>query len=532
MRITRFTRTLIGGATCALLSLVASASVYAQNALVQAEDFNSHYDTTAGNTGGAYRSDGVDIEATADNGGGYNVGWMANGEWLEYNVTLSAGTYRIATRVASETGGGNYTILMNGNSVGSKTVDATGGWQNWLTQIPGEVTVRSGTHTLRVNVSGGNFNLNWISVEFISGASDYLTKAQQTHNFIVGNLLTEYGSYRANLTTHKNNSWQWYNISNVYAAAEMVRQGDSRYLAYMNNTYNFMGIMWDSSSRLGGYFSSVNLNGTNAGGDKFVDDNSLAGLIYLDSYRVPGGTQSSQYLNSAVAVANWLMNAGVWDYTYNGGFWWNDGSKNVAPNVKPTQTNGLAMRLFIELYGITGQSYYLSWANSIKSWLESEMYDDADGLFIWQIEPGGTKRYEKFTYDNAIMIEAYLAFYKVTGENSYLTKAQNLGISLNTVLWDYSSNVYKFNTADPRVNPAWCGWASQAMIKLYEADGNTAWLDYAQYNIDFINNFNRNPVNHGYRFFTNLDGSVSDDLYEAVDQAWMQRIQGMLSKYR
>jgi uncharacterized protein YyaL (SSP411 family) len=363
--------------------------------------------------------------------------------------------------------------------------------------------------------------------------SAYWTKAQETHNFIYGNTLTSYDSYHANLTTNYNNCWEWYNVSHIYADAEMVRQGDTQYLPYMNDTYTFMGNMWDyASSGLGGYFSSVNLDGTGAGGDKYVDDNSVTGITYLDCYNVTSGTQQTQYLNSAIAVANWLMNAGVWDYTFNGGFWWNDGTKNVAPNVKPTQTNGLAMHLFIRLYDLTGQSYYLSWANSIKAWLESEMYDSSDGLFIWQIEPGGTKRYEKFTYDNAIMIEAYLAYYDVTGNNSYLTKAQNLGIALNTVLWDYTSNVYEFNTSDPRVNPAWCGWGSQAMIKLYEADGNSAWLDYAQDNIDFINAHNRNTTNHGYYHFTNLNGTLSDGKYESVDQAWMQRIQGMLAEYR
>ncbi|MDD7884496.1 glycoside hydrolase family 76 protein [Flavivirga sp. 57AJ16] len=363
--------------------------------------------------------------------------------------------------------------------------------------------------------------------------SVYWDKAQQTHDFIFGNTLTSYNSYRANLTTNVNNAWEWYNMSHIYADAEMVRQGDNRYESYMNNTYNWMANMWDySPSYIGGYFSAANLDGSNAGGDKYVDDNSISGVTYLDCYNTTTGTQQQQYLNSATAIANFLMTSGIWDYTFNGGFWWNDGAKNVAPNVKPTQTNALAMQLFIRLYGITGQPYYLSWADSIKNWLETEMFDTSDGLFIWQIEPNGVKRYEKFTYDNAIMIEAYLNYYQVTGDNSYLNKAQNLGISLNTLLWDQTAGVYKFNTTDPRVNPAWCGWGSQAMIKLHEGDGNPAWLDYAQDNIDFMNNFNRNTINNGYYHFTNLDGSLSDGRYESVDQAWMQRIQAMLSQYR
>src|SRR5262249_23024749 len=54
----------------------------------------AYFDTTPGNTGGAYRSDDVDIEPTADTGGGYDVGWTQAGEWLLYSVNVTnAGTY-------------------------------------------------------------------------------------------------------------------------------------------------------------------------------------------------------------------------------------------------------------------------------------------------------------------------------------------------------------------------------------------------------------------------------------------------------
>ena len=44
--------------------------------------------------------------------------------------------------------------------------------------------------------------------------------------------------------------------------------------------------------------------------------------------------------------------------------------------------------------------------------------------------------------------------------------------------------------------------------------------------------FLRILTNHGYYHFTNLNGTLSDGKYESVDQAWMQRIQGMLAEYR
>jgi uncharacterized protein YyaL (SSP411 family) len=75
------------------------------------------------------------------------------------------------------------------------------------------------------------------------------------------------------------------------------------------------------------------------------------------------------------------------------------------------------------------------------------------------------------------------------------------------------------------VNPTWSGWASQAMIRLYQADNNSKWLTYAKSNIDFINNYMRNPNTGAYYQYCNVDGTGVNSDIEGVDQAWMQRIQ-------
>src|SRR5690606_4091302 len=63
---------------------------------IQAEAFDlggggvGYLDASAGNTGGAFRpEEDVDIEATA--GGGFNVGWIEPGEWLNYTVDVRRG---------------------------------------------------------------------------------------------------------------------------------------------------------------------------------------------------------------------------------------------------------------------------------------------------------------------------------------------------------------------------------------------------------------------------------------------------------
>ena len=66
------------------------------------------YNVTAVNgTANSYRSDGVDLEATADTAnnagaGADDIGWTNAGQWFKYTVNVAtAGTYSVAFRVSS-----------------------------------------------------------------------------------------------------------------------------------------------------------------------------------------------------------------------------------------------------------------------------------------------------------------------------------------------------------------------------------------------------------------------------------------------
>jgi hypothetical protein len=140
---------------------------------IEAEQFDSggegvaYHDTSAGNSGGAFRSNDVDIEAAS--GGGYDVGWISAGEWLQYTVNVSAaGSYSLAFRVACLGAGGTLHVEANGvNITGPVTVPDTGWWQTWQT-VTRTVTLASGVQTLRVvmDAAGVNAvgNLDWIAV--------------------------------------------------------------------------------------------------------------------------------------------------------------------------------------------------------------------------------------------------------------------------------------------------------------------------------------------------------------------------------
>lgn len=354
--------------------------------------------------------------------------------------------------------------------------------------------------------------------------SQYWTLAEDTHDYVVGNLLTSYYSYE--ITPGSSTSYTWYNASQIDADAAMDVEGDTRFAPYMNNTYSWMNNVWESGSSTGGYFASANVSGSGAGGLQYVDDNSLTGIAYLDAYTATTGSEKAAYLASAEAVANWLMNSGQWDTICGGGFWW-----NTQKTIKPTQSNGLALQLFLRLYKITGKTYYSEWATSVKSWLESTMYG-SNGLYIWELNSSCAATTTNFTYDNSIMIEADLLWASVMNDSSDVGKAESIANALNSVLWDSTHQVYKVQTSSTLVTPVYSVWASEALVRLYQADSNGTWLNYAEENINFMNTYLRNASNYGYYSSCNNDGSNRSSTMQEVDQAWMERTQALLALYR
>lgn len=142
--------------------------------VIEAENFDtgpdgvSYHDSTPGNTGGAYRATGVDIEAAS--GGGYNIGWIAPGEWLNYTADVVAtGSYDALIRVASPYGGTMHVGFNGASPVWTAVgIPVTGGWQQWVTlRVP--VTLAAGVQQLTVVFDTGGFNLDSIAVIPTSG---------------------------------------------------------------------------------------------------------------------------------------------------------------------------------------------------------------------------------------------------------------------------------------------------------------------------------------------------------------------------
>jgi hypothetical protein len=117
---------------------------------------------------------GAVVEPTTDTGGGSDVGYLANGDWLRFNG-VDFGTTPLRTfraRAASGVSGGRSGLVevrldaVTNPVVSSFAIANTGGWQAWTT-IPANINAVTGRHDVYLTFTSGQpddfVNVNWFT---------------------------------------------------------------------------------------------------------------------------------------------------------------------------------------------------------------------------------------------------------------------------------------------------------------------------------------------------------------------------------
>jgi hypothetical protein len=139
-----------------------SNTPFPDDMVVQAESADTVNDTTAGNLWNVYRSDDLDVQPATDTGGGWNVGSVAAGEWLQWKEVPMQGTENLTVRVATPNSGAQIRFVVDGVAGPVVDVPNTGGWQTWQTVDAGSFQFSSGTyHTVQLQQVTGGENINW-----------------------------------------------------------------------------------------------------------------------------------------------------------------------------------------------------------------------------------------------------------------------------------------------------------------------------------------------------------------------------------
>lgn len=114
---------------------------------------------------------GIQTETTTDVGGGLNVGYIQQGDYMDYPVNVTtAGNYTITYRVASQVSGAQFELRNGATVLNTVIVPNTGGWQTWQT-VTAPVNLSAGSQTLRIySTQTAGWNINWFEVKSITTA--------------------------------------------------------------------------------------------------------------------------------------------------------------------------------------------------------------------------------------------------------------------------------------------------------------------------------------------------------------------------
>jgi len=129
---------------------------------VEAETADSYSDSTSGNAYNVYRAGDVDVQATPDTGGGWNVGSISNGEWLQWQEIPLQNSVTMKARVATPNTDAKIRFVIDGVAGPTIAVPNTGDWQSYQTIDAGAFSLPAGKHhTVRLEFVGGPLNINF-----------------------------------------------------------------------------------------------------------------------------------------------------------------------------------------------------------------------------------------------------------------------------------------------------------------------------------------------------------------------------------
>jgi uncharacterized protein YyaL (SSP411 family) len=334
------------------------------------------------------------------------------------------------------------------------------------------------------------------------------------------------------------------------ADAAMIRLGQTARQCELARTVAFLDLV-ARPTESGGYYPRANVDGREVTTrDSYADDNALIGLALLEARDASADQEMrARLLRRAERAARFLTNAGLWDDTFGGGFWWNT-NRGQMPEGKPAQTTAVAAQLFARLYIETGDPHYADWARASLRWLDDRLFDPASGLYRyglrhWELsdQSGEWLDPRLFSYDQGIMIEVHLLFDQaIEPQAGHRQRARALAEQLQSRFWDDRRGGYRLDALEPAVFTPYSAWLTQSLLALEAVDPNPVWLDRARANVDALETSLRDPADDGYyhmhfhcrdvREAGCEDGESwsFDPTKYLFSQAWMQRAQALLAQ--
>jgi hypothetical protein len=157
------------------------------------------------------------------------------------------------------------------------------------------------------------------------------------------------------------------------------------------------------------------------GGSVYFDDNEWIAETLLDWSTV---RRDAKLRTRVIALFGVITQA--WDadaqHPCTGGVFWTNDPNNRDRN---TVTTANAALLGLRLYGVTKNPSYLVWSKKTLEWVERCMLAP-NGLYWDHIDLDGTVNENQWSYNQGILIGAYLRLYGATGDAGALAHAESI----------------------------------------------------------------------------------------------------------
>ncbi|WP_242527355.1 glycoside hydrolase family 76 protein [Ktedonosporobacter rubrisoli] len=172
------------------------------------------------------------------------------------------------------------------------------------------------------------------------------------------------------------------------------------------------------------------------GGDKFYDDNEWVGLEKIQLYLMTGDRASLDRAKQIfqLVISGWDTDA---SHPAPGGVFWTQASWSHDRN---TVSNMPGAEIGLRLYQITHDSSYLDWARKMYDWTNTNLLAP-NGLYWDHIDLSGNIEKTQWSYNQGVPVGVNTLFYQITGDRSYLQKAENIASA--ALAFYGSDNLYK-----------------------------------------------------------------------------------------
>lgn len=201
------------------------------------------------------------IQAEPCSEGGFDVGYIENGDWLEYPINVeSSGYYLAEVRAATATSGGSAAFQVNGQNLGSVSITSTGDWQTWKS-FNSTIYLNAGKQVIRLYCGGGNgylFNINWVRFTK-SATSSSVSQSSSKSSLYSSSSSAPSGGCAVNYTI--NNDW-----GAGATVTVTIKNNSGSEISGWNLQWTFPGSqkisnIWNATgTQNGANYSAVNLN--------------------------------------------------------------------------------------------------------------------------------------------------------------------------------------------------------------------------------------------------------------------------------